>query len=159
MPTSSRPARQWRPGPRPGLRSAVALLVAASALLVGACGLLASSTPKPPLALPTPSCGGVKILIEGALPCEKVVEIAIRTLNDMAPEHLARGVERIDVELAGCPTGEVPPQVDCGTNDFAQFVTVTFEPSPPGGPIEPSLTVVVAPVSGDLLGIVNPLVR
>ena len=61
--------------------------------------------------------------------------------------------------LATCPRGEVPPQIDCGQEQFVQLVTVTFEPAPAGGPIEPSLTVAVAPVNGAILGIVNPLIR
>jgi hypothetical protein len=49
--------------------------------------------------------------------------------------------------------------IDCGTEQFAQMVTVQFGPAPAGGPIEPSLTVAVAPVTGAILGISNPLIR
>jgi hypothetical protein len=93
------------------------------------------------------------------LSCEEIAEIAIGALRDRAPQQLARGVAAIDVFLAACPRGEVPPQIDCGREQFAQLVTVTFRASPPGGPIEPSLTVAVAPVSGAILGIANPLIR
>ena len=64
----------------------------------------------------------------------------------------------IDVFLTTCPRGEVPPQIECGSEQFAQLVIITFEAAPPGGPMEPSLTVAVAPVSGTILGIANPLV-
>ena len=69
------------------------------------------------------------------------------------------GVTAIDVFLASCPRDEIPPQVDCGAEKFAQLVTVRFAPAPAGGPIEASLTVAIAPVSGRVLGIVNPLIR
>lgn len=131
-------------------------LVAAIAILVGCIG---TTGPPPAVPLPEPTCGGIKILIEGALPCDDVVVIAIGALRERAPEQIARGVAAIDVILATCPANEVPPQIACGRERFAQLVTVTFGPAPPGGPIEPSLTVAVAPVSGAVLGISNPLIR
>ena len=133
------------------------LLVLASAIsiLVGCLGTTGSSS----LAtLPDPTCGGIKIKIEGALSCDRIVQIAIGALRERAPDQLARGVAAIEVSLSTCPRGEMPPQIDCSTEQFAQLVTVTFKPSPPGGPIEPSLTVAVAPVSGAILGITNPLI-
>lgn len=133
------------------------LLVLASAIsiLVGCLGTTGSSS----LAtLPDPTCGGIKIKIEGALSCDRIVQIAIEELRERAPDQLARGVAAIEVFLSTCPRGEMPPQIDCSTEQFAQLVTVTFKPSPPGGPIEPSLTVAVAPVSGAILGITNPLI-
>ena len=132
------------------------ILVAAISILVGCVG---TTGPPPAQALPAPTCGGIKILIEGALPCDDIVVIAIGALRERAPDQLARGVAAIDVVLATCPANEVPPQIACGREQFAQLVTVTFEPAPPGGPIEPSLTVAVAPVSGAVLGISNPLIR
>jgi hypothetical protein len=134
------------------------ILVSLAALVVILAGCVGTTGPSPSLTLPEPTCGGIKVKIEGALPCDRVVEIAIGALRQRAPDQLARGVAAIDVFLATCPRGEVPPQVDCGTEQFAQLVTITFEPSPPGGPIEPSLTVAVAPVSGVVLGISNPLI-
>ena len=109
--------------------------------------------------LPAPTCGGLKIAIEGALPCDRVAEVAIQALAARAPAQLARGVSAIDVVLAECPRGEVPPQIMCGQAQFAQLVTVTFGPAGAGGPIEPSLTVAVEPVTGAILGIENPLIR
>ena len=133
------------------------LLVLASAIsiLVGCLGTTGSSSLG---TLPDPTCGGIKIKIEGALSCERIVQIAIGALHERAPDQLARGVAAIEVFLSTCPRGEMPPQIDCSTEQFAQLVTVTFKPSPPGGPIEPSLTVAVAPVSGAILGITNPLI-
>jgi hypothetical protein len=93
------------------------------------------------------------------LPCDRIVQIAIEALRERAPEQLSRGVTAIDVFLTTCPRGEVPPQINCANEQFAQLVTVTFGPSEPGGPIEPSLTVAVAPASGQILGIANPLIR
>jgi hypothetical protein len=137
-------------------RPALLVLAAAIAILAGCLG-----TMRPPssVSFPAPTCGGIKIKIEGALSCDQIVAIAIGALGERAPEQLARGVAAIDVFLTTCPRGEVPPQIDCGGEEFVQFVTVTFGPAPPGGPIEPSLTVAVAPVSGAILGIANPLVR
>jgi hypothetical protein len=132
------------------------VLVSAVAILVGCLG---TTGPPTSVTLPEPTCGGIKIKIEGALPCERIVQIAIEALRERAPGQLVRGVAAIDVLLTTCPRGEVPPQIDCGNEQFAQLVTVTFKPAPPGGPIEPSLTVAIAPVSGRVLGIANPLIR
>jgi len=133
------------------------LVLAATVSIVAGC--FVTTGPPSSVSLPAPTCGGIKIKIEGALPCERVVEIAIGALRDRAPDQLSRGVAAIDVFLTTCPTGEVPPQITCGTEPFVQMVTVTFAAAPPGGPLEPSLTVAVAPVSGAVLGIANPLVR
>lgn len=132
------------------------ILVAAISIVAGCTG---TTGPPPAATLPAPTCGGIKILIEGALPCDDIVVIAIGALRERAPDQLARGVAAIDVVLSTCPANEVPPQIACGKEQFAQLVTITFEPAPPGGPIEPSLTVAVAPVSGAVLGISNPLIR
>ena len=126
--------------------------------IVAACGPAAAPIPSA-TALPVPTCGGVKVFIEGALPCEVLAERAIAALRERAPDQLNRGVTAIDVTLTNCPRNEVPPQIDCGAEQFAQMVTVTFGAAPPNGPIEPSLTVAVAPVSGAILGIANPLIR
>jgi hypothetical protein len=132
------------------------VLAAVMSILVGCAGT-AGPAGSPPL--PTPTCGGMKIQIAGALPCDKVVEIAIDALRERAPAQLARGVAAIDVVLSACPANEVPPQVNCEGAKFAQLVTITFKTAPPGGPIEPSLTVAVDPLSGAVLGIANPLIR
>ena len=137
-------------------RSFVVALSIAISILAG-CQTASGSPSSVPL--PEPTCGGIKIKIEGALPCDEIVEIAIGALRDRAPIQLARGVAAIDAFLTTCPRGEVPPPIDCSTEPFVQLVTVTFEPSPPDGPIEPSLTVAVGPVSGAVLGIANPLIR
>ena len=134
------------------------LLVLATAILIVA-GCIGTPGPSNSEPLPQPTCGGIKIAIEGALPCDRVVETAIGALRERAPDQLSRGVAAIDVMLTTCPRGEVPPQIDCGQEQFVQLVTVTFKPAAAGGPIEPSLTVAVAPVSGAILGIVNPLIR
>lgn len=128
----------------------------AIAILAGCIGTSGKPSSVP---LPVATCGGIKIRIVGALTCEAVVDIAIGALRDRAPDQLARGVAAIDVFLAVCPRGEVPPQIDCGPEEFAQLVTVTFEAALPGGATEPSLTVAVAPVTGAVLGIANPLIR
>lgn len=135
--------------------------IAAGALLLAGCDTLQPilSTVGVPGQPPAPTCGGLKILLEGALPCADLVDIAIATLAESAPDHLARGVTSIDVVLAECSGGGVPQNLDCLGNSFAQSVTVTFGPAPPGGPVEPSLTVVLAPATGEVLGIINPLVR
>jgi hypothetical protein len=109
--------------------------------------------------IPTPTCGGLKILIPDALSCGRVVSAALQALAARSPDQLRRGITRIDVVLGHCPRGEVPQMIDCGTEQFAQMVTVEFGPPPPGGPIEPSLTVAVAPVTGAVLGIANPHIR
>jgi hypothetical protein len=138
------------------------LVGAAAALLLGAvaaaCGVLSSPEPTAP-AMPAPTCGGAKIDIPGALPCNELAEIAIRELRAEAPGQLERGVLAVTVELQGCPRNEVPPQLDCTGEDFVQLVTFTFGPAAAGGPIEPSLSVGVAPTTGRILGIVNPLIR
>ncbi len=151
MELSSESARQPKVS-----RPLVLILAAAISMLAGCAGTTAPSESAP---LPGPTCGGIKILIEGALPCDRVVEIAIGALHDRAPDQLSRGVTAIDVVLTTCPMNEVPPQIDCGSERFAQLVTVTFGPVPPGGPVEPSLTVAIAPASGAVLGIANPLIR
>jgi hypothetical protein len=133
------------------------LVLAAAIAIIAGCG--GTSGASSSVALPQPTCGGLKIKIEGAIPCEKVVAIAIDALRVRAPEQLARGVAAIDVFLTTCPVGEVPPQINCGSEQFVQLVTITFNPSPPDGPMEPSLTVAVAAVSGAVLGIANPLIR
>lgn len=126
-------------------------------MTVGACAFVPAAATQPPL--PGPTCGGLKILIEDALPCDQVVQIALGALAQRAPDQLARGIGAITVELASCPRDEVPPQIQCGTETFAQLVRVEFAAAQPGGPIEPSLTVAVGPVSGVVLGISNPLIR
>jgi len=136
-------------------RPLLLVLAAAISILVGCLG---TTGPPSSVALPDPTCGGLKIKIEGALPCDRVVQIAIEALRERAPQQLSRGVAAIDVFLSTCPRGEVPPQIDCGSEQFAQLVTITFTAAPPGGPIEPSLTVAVAPISGKILGISNPLI-
>ena len=132
--------------------------VLVAAFVLNGCG---GAGPGPSsVALPAPTCGGVKVHIEGSLPCDEVAAIAVGALTRQAPEQVARGIEGIDVFLTSCPRNEVPPQVDCGAEAFAQMVTMTFRDPPPGGGFaEPSLTVAVAPVSGRVLGIVNPLIR
>ena len=139
---------------RPGRAIAQVLLVCSLAL--AACS---GDAARSPARFPAPTCGGLKILIEGALPCERVAEIAIRTLLERSSVQMPENVVSIDVVLAECPRNEVPPQIACGAEQFAQLVTVTFGPALPGGPIEPSLTVAIAPVSGIVLGIANPLIR
>ncbi|HET9521122.1 MAG TPA: hypothetical protein VFO73_08765 [Candidatus Limnocylindrales bacterium] len=137
-------------------RSFLLALVVLLAILAGCAGADGSPPSEP---LPSPVCGGIKIKIEGALPCDRVVEIAIDALRDRTPDQLDRGVAAIEVFLTTCPRGEVPPQIDCGTEEFVQLVTVTFRDRQAGGLLEPSLTVAVAPVSGRVLGISNPLIR
>lgn len=119
----------------------------------------APSTSASTAPMPSATCGGIKILIEGALPCDRIVAIALDTLARRAPEQLALGVTTIDVLLSGCPVGEMPPQIDCTGARFAQMVTVAFGPAPAGVFIESSLTVAIEPVSGRVLGIENPLIR
>lgn len=117
------------------------------------------STVGVPVGVPQPTCGGLKILIEGALPCQDLASIAIETLARQAPDHMARGVVAIDVSLAPCPSGAVDQNVDCLGNEIAQYVTVSFGPMLPDSPVEPSLIVVLDPVSGQLLGFEDPLTR
>jgi hypothetical protein len=135
-------------------------VVAASALAgaVAGCGTLGSPSPTS-LALPSPTCGGAKILIPGAVPCEQLVRLGLEVLQREAPGQLDRGVIAVTVDLEACPKNAIPRQLDCSGEDFVQLVTFTFGPSGEGGPIEPSLSVGVGPVSGRILGIVNPLIR
>jgi hypothetical protein len=112
-----------------------------------------------PSGMPVPTCGGINVAIDPALPCDQLADIALKTLSARAPQQLARGVTAIDVVLAACPRNEIPQQVTCGTAQFAQLVTVTFGPADNGGPIERSLTVAIEPVTGAILGIANPLIR
>ena len=144
--------------PRPAGRLAVLLL---ATILTGACGAdISSPTPSSAIStLPTPTCGGLKVQIAAALPCDRVAEIAVAALRDRAPQQLARGVAAIDVVLSECPRREVPPQITCGQTKLVQLVTVTFGPAASSGFIEPSLTVAVEPTSGAILGISNPLIR
>ena len=126
--------------------------------VLAGCGLGGSPSPSP-FALPGPTCGGAKVLIPGALPCDRLVRLAFEVLQTEAPGELDRGVIAVTVDLSGCPKNELPQQLDCSGEDFVQLVTFTFGPSVAGGPTEPSLSVGVAPVSGRILGIVNPLIR
>lgn len=142
--------------PRRGRMACLAGLIAVVVILAG-CSLAGPGATI--TGLPAPSCGGVKVAIEGALPCRRIAEIAIATLRERMPDELARGVVAIDVQLQGCPTDLLPQQLDCTGEPFVQLVTVTFGPPGPGGLIEPSMSVGVDPVSGRVLGIVNPLVR
>jgi hypothetical protein len=141
----------------PALGGLLALLLAIT--VAAGCAANETTPSARPAGLPMPTCGGLKVAIDPSLPCERIAEIAITALRDRAPQQLDRGVAAIDVVLAECPRGEVPPQVTCGVSQFAQLVTVTFGPAGNGGPIEPSLTVAVEPVSGAILGIENPLIR
>jgi hypothetical protein len=129
-----------------------------TAAIVAGCGILASPAPTA-LALPTPTCGGAKIEIPGALACDDLVDIALGVLRAEVQALLDRGVIAVTVELAGCPRNEIPAQLDCTGEDFVQLVTFTFGPSVQGGPIEPSMAVGLGPVTGRVLGIVNPLLR
>jgi hypothetical protein len=149
------PSRAGRPRAGLSLR-AVAWL--AAAWLVAGCGVLGSPAPTG-LALPAPTCGGARVVIPGALPCDDLVGIALQVLRAEVPQQLERGVIAVTVELQGCPRNEVPPQLDCSGEDFVQLVTFTFGPAAEGGPVEPSMSVGVAPVSGRVLGLVNPLIR
>jgi hypothetical protein len=132
--------------------------VVLAAWLVAGCGILGSPSPTA-FALPPPSCGGARVVIPGALACDAVVAIALAELRAEVPRLLDRGVIAVTVDLQGCPRTDVPPQLDCGGEDFVQLVTFTFGPAEPGGPVEPSMSVGIAPVSGRVLGIVNPLIR
>ena len=138
--------------------TAVAALAIVAVVSMGCDRFARTIVPMPGPVVPAPVCGGLKIAIEGALPCERIASIAIETLAVRAPEQLARGVTSVKVELARCPRGEVPPMIDCTNAEFAQMVTVTFPEPRPGGPIEPSLTVAIEPASGRVLGISNPLI-
>jgi hypothetical protein len=133
------------------------LILLAAVLILGGC--FVRTGPPPAGELPQPTCGGLKIKIDGALPCDRIVEIAMAALRERAPEQVARGVIAIDVVLSACPRGEVPQQIQCSGVPFVQLVTVSFNPAPSGGPIERSPTVAVDPTSGAILGIENPLIR
>jgi hypothetical protein len=137
-------------------RLAVAMLVAG--LAVAGCGVPGVGDLPGVTAYPTPTCGGARIGIEGALDCQTLAGLAIGTLAERLPDHLARGVVSIEATLGDCPFGEVPRQVECERGSLVQFVKVTFEPPVEGGPIEPHLTVAIEPVEGRVLGIVNPLI-
>jgi len=141
----------------PSRRSAWFALALAAWLAAG-CGVFTSPAPTD-LSLPAPTCGGARVVIPGALPCDDLVAIALAELRAEVPRQLDRGVIAVTVELQGCPLNEVPPQLDCTGEEFVQLVTFTFGPSLAGGPIEPSMSVGLAPVSGRVLGILNPLVR
>ncbi len=108
---------------------------------------------------PDPVCTGLKVGIPGSLPCDEVAARAVEVLRELAPDQVARGITGVTVELALCPAGELPPQVDCTGVTYAQMVRVSFGPAPAGGPVEDHLVVALGPVTGRLLGIVNPLVR
>src|SRR5512134_62566 len=69
-----------------------------TASLVAGCGMLASPAPTT-LSLPAPTCGGAKIAIPGALPCDDLVGIALDSLRGEAPALLDRGVIAVSVEL------------------------------------------------------------
>jgi hypothetical protein len=99
------------------------------------------------------------VVIPGALSCDELVGIALQVLRTEVPTQLERGVIAVTVELQGCPHGEVTPELDCTGEDWVQVVTFTFGPATSGGPIEPSMSVGVAPVSGRVLGLVNPFMR
>ncbi|TAJ98964.1 MAG: hypothetical protein EPO36_13665 [Chloroflexota bacterium] len=137
-------------------RVATACLMAAA--VVAGCGILGSPAPSG-LALPAARCGGAQVVIPGALSCDELVGIALQVLRTEVPTQLERGVIAVTVELQGCPRGEVPPQLDCTGEDWVQLVTFTFGPAAAGGPIEPSMSVGVAPISGRVLGLVNPLIQ
>lgn len=155
----TRVTRRLAIGRVPGLvpRRVVAA-VAVALVVVAGCGILGDQGPslRP---IPEPTCGGARVEIPGALDCAAVARIAIEHLEAEVPTQLDRGIVALTVELQGCPRGEVPPQLDCSSEDFVQLVTVTLGPPLAGGPIEPSLSVGVGPVSGRVLGIVNPLIR
>ncbi len=148
------PRGERRAGPGLG-RLAAGLAIALS---LAGCGLPGQASPTP-FALPAPTCGGARVVILGALPCDRLVAIALEVLRGEVPRQLDRGVISVSVDLQGCPKDELPAQLDCSGQDFVQLVTFTFGPSVSGGPIEPSLSVGLEPVSGRVLGIVNPLLR
>jgi hypothetical protein len=136
---------------RPFLLSAVLIL----ATLVAGCSVVGD----PGGAVPDPLCTGLKVGIPGALPCDAVATRAVEILREQAPDQVARGITEVTVELAFCPAGELPPQVDCAGVTYAQMVRVSFGPASADGPIEDHLVVALEPVTGRLLGIVNPLIR
>jgi hypothetical protein len=110
------------------------------------------------IAMPPPACGGAQVSIQDALPCEAVAGLALGAVAKSAPALLATGVAGIDVYLEACPEDEVPPEIDCRGEPYAQFVTITFGSPGRGEASESGLTVVVAPVSGRVLGISDQLV-
>lgn len=134
------------------------LLIALGLALGIALAGCAGPDPDPSIVI-QPTCGGLELAIDGALTCDQVAQIAVDTLTERSPDQIRRGVTAIDVQLAPCPQMEVPPQIDCAGEELAQMVKVTFGPPPANGPIEEFLVVAVAPVSGEVLGIANPLVR
>jgi hypothetical protein len=144
--------------PRRASRRRTWFAVLLAAWLVAGCGVFRSPEPTE-LVLPAPTCGGARVVIPGALPCADLVQIALEVLLAEVPAQLDRGVIAVTVDLRGCPRDEVPPQLDCSGEDFVQLVTFTFGPSVPGGPIEPTMSVGLAPVSGRVLGLVNPLIQ
>ncbi|MBF8290787.1 MAG: hypothetical protein HW391_1755 [Chloroflexi bacterium] len=151
----------WRAEARSGLRMRAGrtwLAVGLTAAFLASCGL-AGGPERTPLAVPAPSCGGAKILIPGSIPCEELVRFAIDVIRAEAPSQLDRGIVAVTVELQGCPKQALPAQIDCAGEPFVQLVTLNFGAPVEGGPIEPSLSVALAPVSGRVLGIVNPLIR
>lgn len=162
MPTDLR--ERDRSSGRFGAHSLRLTLLVSVAFLVGACSFLGPqpvilSTVGVARPLPQPTCGGLKVLIEGGLPCEQLVSSAFGTLTEQAPGYMARGVTQIDVTLAACPSGTAPANIDCLGNDFAQYVKVTFGPAQPNGPVEPWLAVILDPVSGQVLGFESPPIR
>jgi len=138
---------------KPMLRRATlsTLLVVGMLTAIAGCAAIPATRP-----MPTPTCGGIDIALNGALSCERIVTIALDTLHRNAPDQLARGVSAIDVQLGVCPRGEMPTMIDCTGEEHAQMVTVQFV----GGHAKlDSLTVAIGPVSGRVLGISNPLIR
>jgi hypothetical protein len=117
---------------------------------------VAAPTPTP---VPEPVCGGIEIAIPRAISCKDAANRALAALREKAPQQIARGVTGIQVQLAECPRNEVPPQMDCTGEQFAYLVTVHFNVLGDNLFMEDNLTVGVAPVSGRILGIANPLVR
>lgn len=148
----------------PAVRLARTLALAlAGTTLVAACGVLgapspAASSPASPAAsvpLPTPTCGGIRIAIEGSLPCDEVVQRATTAVAASNPELLGRGVLGIKAFLNAC-NEDLPPRIPCGGERYAQYVTFTFARGPEEQ-IEPQLTVAVSPTSGSILGLADPV--
>lgn len=129
-------------------------------LLVMAAGIAGCSAGgSPDGSVPDPVCAAREVQIPGALPCDEIAARAVGVLREQVPAQVARGITEVTVELALCPAGELPPQVDCAGVTYAQMVRVSFGPAPADGPIEDHLVVALEPVTGRLLGIVNPLIR
>jgi hypothetical protein len=137
------------------IRARTAVLIVVVTALVAAC----SGSPIGGGAIPSPSCGSGDAPIAGSLACDRLADIAIETLRERAPGQLARGVTEVAVSIERCPVGEVPPQVDCAGVTHAAMVRVAFGPAPLDGPIEMYLVVAIDPMTGRVLGIVNPLIR